>query len=215
MKPMLICIIGPDGTGKTTQAKMLVKKLNEAGIKCKYRWLRFYHLFCLPLLAIARLMGLSEVETLDTGRKIGYHYFYKSKTISSLYSILLFIDTLFFTIIKAYVPLKIFKKTIVCDRFVYDTLVDLMVSTRNYNIYSSIIGRLFLSLIPKNSKIIMLIADEKILRKRRDDVMHDKTLNLRIKLYKKLSEEFGILMINTNNLSINKVQERLIQAIKI
>lgn len=210
MKPKLICIIGPDGTGKTTQAKLLVERLRKEGINCEYRWLRFYHFLSLPLLALARLMGLSEVKTLSSGRKIGYHYFYKSKAISKLYPVFLFLDTLIFAILKVYIPIKLFKKTIICDRFVYDTLVDLMVSTGNYEIYNSIIGKLFVKLIPKNSKTIMLMADEDVLRQRRDDVREDKTLNLKIKLYRELSDEFGLPVVNAG-LSVDEVYLKIVE----
>lgn len=214
MKTKLICIIGPDGVGKSTQVKMLIDRLRKEGIKCEYKWLRFHHFFSLPLLAIARLMGLSEVKTLESDGKIGYHYFERSKTISILYPIFLFIDTLVFNTIKIYIPIKLFKKTIVCDRFVYDTIVDLMVSTRNYEIYKSKIGELFLSLIPKDSKVIMLVTDEEILKKRREDVMHDNTLNLRIKLYKKLAGEFGIPMIDAR-LPMEEVRKSLMRTLKL
>lgn len=212
--PRLICIIGPDGTGKTTQAKMLIDKLKKEGIDCEYKWFRFHHFFSLPLLALARLMGLSEVKTLKSGRKIGYHYFYESKVISSLYSMLLLLDTFIFALAKIYIPVKIFKKTIVCDRFVYDTLVDLMTSTGNYSIYNTTIGKLFVRLIPKESKIVMLIADEDVLRKRREDIMEDKALNLKIKLYKKLTQEFNIPMIDAS-LSVEEVQDNLMRVIKL
>jgi len=208
MKNRLICIIGPDGVGKTTQVKMLIDRLRKEGINCEYKWLRFHHFFSLPLLGFARLMGLSEVKTLKSGGKIGYHYFYRSKAISSLYPIFLLIDTLIFITNKIYIPMKLFKKTIVCDRFVYDAIVDLMISTGNYEIYKSKIGKLFLSLIPQNSRIIMLIANEEILRKRREDVMHDTTLNLKIKLYKKLADEFDILTIDAG-LSIEEIQKNI------
>jgi len=214
MKTELICIIGPDGTGKTTQAKMLIDRLKKEGINCEYKWLRFNHFFSLPLLGLARLMGLSKVKTLKSGKKVGYHHLYKSKAISSLYPIFLLVDTLIFTTIKIYIPIKLFKKIIVCDRFIYDTMIDLMISTGNYGMYGSGIGKLFLSLIPRNSEIIMLMVDEEILRKRREDVMYDKTLNLKIELYKKLAQEFNTPIIDAG-LPVEEVQENLMRAIKL
>lgn len=154
-----ICISGPDGTGKSTQVELLIDSLKEVGYHYEYRWLRFHHLLSLPLLAFARLIGLSEVKTLDSGEKIGYHYFYKSKIISFLYSILLLSDTAIYTTTKVYIPIYLFRKKIIYDRFIYDTLVDLMVSTGNYDIYKSNIGNLFLKLIPENTSAVMLIAN--------------------------------------------------------
>lgn len=210
----LICIIGPDGTGKTTQINLLIENLKEKGLNYEYRWLRFYHFFSLPLLGLARLMGLSEVKILNNGEKIGYHYFYKSKLISRIYPVLLFIDTVIFTLIKVYFPMKILGKNIACDRFIYDTLIDIMISTKDYNIYKSKLGKFFLSLIPKDCNIIMLIADEKALKGRREDVFYDKNLILKINLYEQLAKYFEIPVIKAE-LPVKKIQNKIFELINL
>ena len=67
MNSRLICLIGPDGTGKTTQAKALIDEFKKEGVICQYRWMRFLHFFSLPILAWARIAGLSEEIILPNG----------------------------------------------------------------------------------------------------------------------------------------------------
>lgn len=208
----LICLIGIDGSGKTTQAFLLVKKLRQLGINCIYKRFRFFHFFSLPLLAIARIKGLSKIISFDDGSKVGYHYFYRSTVISLLYPILLFIDIFFAFLIKIYFYMKFFRKTIVCDRFIYDTIIDIMVDTKNYNFYKTKIGHLFLRIIPKNTLFLMLLADEKVLKKRRKNILYDKTLTIRINLYKMFSKIFKINVINSEA-SIKDVHENVMRHI--
>ncbi|MDI6644164.1 MAG: hypothetical protein QME14_03825 [Methanobacteriaceae archaeon] len=210
MKNNLICISGPDGTGKTTQVNLLIKNLKEFGINYEYRWLRFQHFFSLPLLAFARLIGLSEVEKLENGDKIGYHFFYKSKIVSNIYILLIYLDTLFSTIFKVYIPIYIYRSHIACDRFVYDTLIDIMISTREYNLHKSIIGKLFICLIPKNSYILILITDENTLKSRRRDIRHDKNINLKIKLYKEIAKKYQITVFDAN-LAVNDINNQILR----
>lgn len=211
MNNKIISIIGPDGVGKTTQIELLISYLNEKGIKYESEWLRFNHMLSLPLLAIARLMGLSEIITLESGNRLGYHYFYKSKIISSLYAFLLFLDTMINTFFKVYIPVFIFKRNIIYDRFIYDTMVDLMVSTGIY-IGESFSGKLFLSLIPRNSISILLITDVETLRQRRDDVMYDKALEQKIDRYHKLSEKFNIPVVDANQ-PVENVHKEILKKI--
>jgi len=206
MKTKLICIIGPDGTGKTTQAELLTKKFQQDGVKCKYQWLRFYHFFSLPLLLVAKMMKLSEVVTLPSGKKVGYHYFWKSRFISTIYPILLLVDTFIIINIKVYFPLKFLKKRIICDRFIYDTIVDLMISTNNPNLLNTKIVGYFSRLIPKKSITFLLLSNEEILRERREDIKYDKLLKLKIDYYKILARFYNIITIKAD-LSIEDVQE--------
>ncbi|MDY6965775.1 MAG: hypothetical protein SVM80_07385 [Halobacteriota archaeon] len=211
-KPLLICIVGIDGSGKTTQANMLLESLREEGVSCRYTWLRFHHLLSLPILAYARAMGLSEMKTLDGGGRIGYHYFYRSSFVSNLYPFFLFADTLIFTTLKIHMPMILFGKTIACDRFIHDTIVDLMISTGDIEIYKSSIGKLFLKLIPKDARVVMLKVDENILIERRREIGQDKTLDKRIELYDRISDEFGLPVVDTKS-SIGEVHEELIKKV--
>jgi len=207
MRGELICLVGPDGVGKSTQAEILIDFFRKKGIEYDYKWARFYHFFSIPLLISARILGLSEFITLKDGAKIGYHYFYKSQMISFLYPYFLYMDILLFTITKIYLPL-INGKNIVCDRFVYDTIIDVMVSTNNQSFYKSKIAKMFLKLIPRKSTFIMLIADSDILRNRREDIKYDKTLDLKINYYSIVAKEFDIQYINASG-SIEEVNNIL------
>ena len=198
MPEKLICIIGPDGVGKTSQITTLISELNNGIDKYEYRWLRFHHLISLPLLAYARLIGCSDVQILENGKKIGYHYFSRSVILSKLYPLTLLIDTIIFTTIKLYVPLFLQNKKIICDRFTYDTIVDLMLSLESQTILDSKIVNLFTQLIPNKSQVILLLGDAQNLRSRRDDVKHDKSIERKIEYYNKISQKFHLTVLDAN-----------------
>jgi thymidylate kinase len=210
-KPAFICIIGVDGVGKTAHADRLRDKLKDDGIKCKSTWFRFYHFLSIFLLVYCKLVGLTVYET-KNGQRIGRHDFYKSRFISALYPLILFIDLLPMYIAKIYLPRR-FGYTIICDRFVYDTLVDLMVDLKDSEIHKKDLAKQYLSLAPKNTIVIHLDLDENIIRKRREDLKADSTLALRRRLYSKMCQDLDIITIE-NKKPIDEVQNEIAKYIK-
>jgi thymidylate kinase len=192
----LICIIGPDGSGKSTQCELLEEEFKRRDIKYEYRWFRFRHYLTLPLLAFARVLGLSEVEELEDGQRVGYHYFWRSRVISYLYPRLLFLDMLLGYFIDIRPSLLDESKTVIADRYVYDTLVHIAISTQNPTIHQSAIGRLFLRLVPTKSTTVVLLAEPETLRERRADVEHDATLDSKVEQYRRLSSDLGLDVID-------------------
>ncbi len=188
---MFICITGIDGVGKTTHVNLIIEHLRRKGIKCQYKWLRFHHFFSFPLLAFCRVMGYTRVSTLGDSQKCSYHEFYKSRFISSVYPWILFVDTFLFTTVKVYIPM-FFGISIVCDRFIYDTLIDLAVATKRTDIHKEFVGKLFLKLIPKNAHFVMLSLEKSIILLRRPELKNDLTFDERYALYEDLSSQFNI-----------------------
>jgi thymidylate kinase len=86
----------------------------------------------------------------------------------------------------------LFGTSIVCDRFVYDTLIDLSVATKDHEIYKKPVGKLFLKLIPKNALFIMLNLDKTTIFSRRSELKDDLTFDERYILYNSLSSHFNI-----------------------
>lgn len=211
IKPVLICIIGVDGVGKTTHAQKLTNRLKNEGVRCRYTWFRFYHFLSLLLLAYCRLVGLTVYKT-KNGQKIGYHEFYRSKMVSFLYPWVRFIDILPLYFAKIFLPLCL-KYTIICDRFIYDTLADLMIDLNDFHIYSKIIGKLYTRLIPKNTKAIVLDLDESIIRERRGDLVGDKSLELRRRAYHRIAEVFELSIVE-NKSEIEVAQEAIVREIR-
>lgn len=208
----LIAIIGPDGTGKTTQVNLLIDYFKSKGIECKSEWLRFHHFFSLPLLGFARIIGLSEIKIFIDGDTIGYHYFKKSKLISSTYPYFMLMDTLFFYFFRIYLPIKIQNNVIVCDRFVYDTLIDIALSVGDLQNFNKPYYKLFLKLIPKNSIIFVLIAKESEIISRRSDLYKDSFLMEKIFLYNEIAKRFNLRLVNASE-NILVIHEKLIASL--
>ncbi|MBA7544635.1 hypothetical protein ES705_36996 [subsurface metagenome] len=148
-------------------------------------------------MAYCRLAGLTKYKTIN-GIRYGVHEFYRSKFVSWIFPILQLID---FKIKKWLVFRKISKKlgfTIFLDRFAIDTLADLMVDTGRYDLHLKRIGKNFLKLIPYNTGIIVLIVNEKEIRKRKLDTLHDSHLSQKIEVFNILSKDLNLKVIDNN-----------------
>lgn len=103
----------------------------------------------------------------------------------------------------------LFGTTIVCDRFVYDTLIDVAVATKDHEIYRKPVGKLFLKLIPKNAHFVMLNLDKSTIFSRRPELRDDNTFDERYSLYSVLSSRFKI-KVERNYGNVNQVNSSIL-----
>lgn len=192
----IIYICGSDGSGKTTIIKELESSFIKQGYKTRHIWLRSPKIISKPLMAYCRIVGLTKYKTINNIR-FGKHEFYKSKFVSWLFPILQLIDVK----IKWYFEQKKIKndEIVLFDRFSLDTLADLMVDTRRMNLHKTWIGKEFIKQIPGNTEIIVLKVDEKNIRARKEDTRYDELLDYKVLVYKLLSEDLNIKVIDNNN----------------
>ncbi len=211
--PPIIYFTGLDGSGKTTFANMLAEDLWRQGWPVKVVWLRTSHYLSKPLLLYCRLVGLTEYENIN-GVRVGYHHFYRSKIISWLYVVLRGIDTWFDALFRVYIPARILGKTIICDRYIFDVLIDLIVDTHRSGMWNGILVRCLVILLPKESRILLIERDQSEIIACRDELRLSKTFRYRSGLYKELSNHFLVTVIKNDD-DVKKVYMRLVNTIFI
>lgn len=195
-QPNLIFITGVDGSGKSFITEKLIGELKKREIPVRHLWSRFNNIVTKPLLAFCRLIGLNYYET-KNGTRIGYHDFEKSKIISWCFIICQLVDIWIVTLVKIW-PQIITNNILVCDRGAYDTLIDVMVDTKNRSLGCSKIGEAFLLLLPRRHKVFFLQRDPKLIISSRPDVEVDKNFDLRRELYRFCAQRFNWLVVDNN-----------------
>ena len=192
----LIFIVGIDGSGKSFFTEQLISELRKRQIPAVHLWSRFNNITSKPLLGLCRLLGLNYYEK-HHGVLIGYHDFEKSKFISGLFVVFQIIDLWLVTVFRLW-PKMLGKKVLLCDRGAYDTLIDVMVDTKNRLLVNSFIGRAFVLPLPRNHKVFLLQRDPEKIFTSRQDVKIDKNFGLRYDLYRECAKTFGWTVIENN-----------------
>jgi thymidylate kinase len=203
LKASFIYITGSDGTGKTTQARRLYHALKAAGIPAEHLWLRFPFFFSAPLLAYARLRGLSYYETKGDIRQ-GYWEFYRSALLRILFPWTLYLDAFLAAQRRVRRPLQQ-GKVIVCERFVLDMLIDLSIALQDPDFHRKTPGRYFVELLPQNAQVFILDLDIETLRSRRADLALDRMLPDRLEGFKRLAKDMDLRVLSSSH-SIEKIQ---------
>jgi len=173
-----VAIIGVDGCGKTTQAKLLVEKLNKEGFKSIYvqpTYILFKFFTTKKKIPISpREIGTSKIKksTLDKLLicLIGYLYALFTYFIIKLWSI---------------------RSIVICDRYFYQFFYDLC-GIQSENI---------LKIFPKTDITFFLDGEVDIFYTRMDkfDKSTYKTYyETIIKFYRQLAEKYGFITINTD-----------------
>jgi thymidylate kinase len=190
-----IYLAGADGTGKSTQARLLIARLAREGVRWRHVWLRYPFFLSVPLLAYARWRGYSWREECD-GARHGYWAFGRSRLLRALLPWALLLDAALAALRVVYYPLWR-GCTVVCERFVIDMLVDLAVAFDDPALHARLPGRLYPRLIPRESAVICLDLDVATIRARRRDLASDRCLAARVAVYRRLAAERGLNALST------------------
>jgi thymidylate kinase len=205
--PRFVYITGCDGTGKTTQARLLLEQLQQQGVKVRHVWLRFPFLFSAPLLAFARWRGYSWSEVHGQVRH-GYWDFHRSRLMRSVFPWILWVDAAIATLWKVCLPLR-FGYTIVCERFVLDMLVDLSAGLRDAQFGLKLPGRLFFRLLPFDARVVCLDLDTQSICQRRRDLESDRALEMRLAIFRSLTTARGLAVVHNDEsvaVTLNKIR---------
>ncbi len=195
--PRCIHLAGADGTGKTTQARLILALLCKQGIRARYAWLRFPRLFCTPFLIYARLRGYSHQEVVD-GCRYGMWDFRASWLMANVFPWALLLDAFLIAMVRIYIPLWL-GYTPVCDRFVVDILTDLVTGLGDLRFDERIPGRLFLALLPRDSAVAVLDLAPNIAQQRCPELKGDRSQPLRRAVYLDIARRHGIAVISTED----------------
>jgi thymidylate kinase len=197
-KSTLICFTGIDGSGKTTLAKALVGYLESRGIPSCYVYGRLQPIILWPVFLVGRALFLRRKDMYRD--YVGYSQAKKglleNRVLSALYECLVLFDYFFQITMKIRLPLAI-GRDIVCDRYVYDTVITDLAVDLNYSQWG--IGkalRRYLWLFPKPDLVFLIDVPEEIANKRKDDVPSVKYLEERRRLYLQVGREHGMTILD-------------------
>lgn len=197
-KGKFICIIGIDGSGKTTQAKKLQMNLQKRGIKSKYVYGRVIPLFPRPFMYLGRKFFLkgSDIYTDFNNYSLKKKKVFSNRILSKTYQYFILFDYLIQVFVKINIPL-LFGLTLVSDRYAYDTIitdlsVDLGYSDENIK---NMLKTLF-KVIPVPDAVFLIDISEEIAFSRKDDVPDINYLRDRRSTYLKVANWYNMFIID-------------------
>jgi len=200
-KGYLIVFTGIDGSGKTTQANLLVESLNENGIDASYVWTRWEP--SLLRFLVNRWKNNNKSENINRlNRKVNVVRNIKNRFKNNPVFIWLWMGAFLFDYGIQIIP-KIHlallnKRFIVSDRIYYDSVVDQTVTFgRRIDWLLEHLDSLLVRIIfPKPDMVIYVDCPGEIAFARKDDAPNLKYLTDRREIYLKLADKYQWVRMN-------------------
>jgi len=196
-RTFLICLIGIDGSGKTTIAKLLVNSLRLNGYKCNYVYGRFRPKLSKPIVDLGKRLFLSNKNIYDSD-KYSYSKSEVAKKHSNfllIYQYIILLDYSLQLLFGIYLP-RMLGNSIVCDRYVYDTVINDIPKTSNSPyVLKNLLNRFF-KVAPSPDLTFFIDISEDIAYSRKDDTPSIEYLIERRKIYIWLAEEYNLAIID-------------------
>jgi len=191
--PRLICLIGVDGSGKTTLAKTFEKEANKIGLKYRYVWGNAQPIFIRPLRWLAHLTLLRDLDMQkdnDRYEKVKEAITTKHISLSRIYARILIIDYIIWLLLKIKFPL-FFGERIICDRYVFDVAVNLYFLDRNHFANVSKTIRSLFKYFPQPDLLYLLDVPISVAYERKEDIPSLRFLEKRQGIYRRIGGEFN------------------------
>src|SRR6059036_1631566 len=206
--PRVYAIVGPDGAGKTTIARGIVHRLAQRGIKTRIVWMRSPRIVTLGVLGILRMSRLAKTVRMGDHVDLRRH-----PRLLQLYAWSVTFDYFLGYFGKVTLSKRILRRTVLSDRFAWDTLVDLgLASGVDEGFLDLPPGRILLDLAKKHRSVLVTASSEELIR-RKPILSLDPRLARRLRLYAWFADRFGFGQVDSGTTSeaesVSQVSEYL------
>ena len=195
-KGRFFCLIGIDGSGKTTIAKMLAQE-ND---KWEYVHALYLTRLLWPFLWFGRTFLLCGKDKRSNPEEYSSS---KKKVVKGLrilngtYIVIALMDYLSQVFLEVYLPLK-FGVNLICDRYLYDTMINISMNTNYDAIKIDRLLTMWFKLFPKPDLTILLDLDEDVAWNRKNDIPSKYYLKERRELYLSLAKLKHFKVVDSN-----------------
>jgi thymidylate kinase len=204
----LICFFGPDGSGKTTMAKALARKLEDYCFNVRISWMRGTH-------TLASLLArfLSRFATFR-GSDNPYYGVSILNSAKRVWQLIEFISVLPILLTRFMLP-SLLGYTVIAERYVPDFLVWVSLTTRDECYLGRLEARFMLALSMKADARVYVTASEVELARRRSGEVDQKFLSRQIKLYDRLAKLIKAYKIDTTGRSVEETLDSLLSLVQL
>ena len=214
MFPRVIIFFGPDGSGKSTQVKLLTRYLRSEGQKVKKVWIRSPHSLAYLLSRLLIRIGFSRRVTNPYGHAQTILSLPNSPKFKIFWGLLELISVKPLVLLKVILPLFL-GYTIVAERYVPDTVVNIAYYAGNLDFLKSPTAMLFMRLVPRRSCLLHLDSNYSSILLRRGSIADAADfIEFQRTAYKTILSLVKAKSLNTSVLSIEQTFNEIKTAIR-
>jgi dTMP kinase len=214
-KGILVVFTGIDGSGKTTQAKLLVKDLKDRGVNVSYVWCRWEPLIIKPFI---RIWKQKKGRKWQENKAQSYRVMQRDKErmlrnpiYRSLWLFSFFIDYGLQIFLKIRIRL-LRKRLIISDRIFYDSIIDQAINLgkKRNGLLNSLDSFWIKIFFPEPDMVIYIDCPEEIAFSRKHDIFIPdmEYLKERRKLYMELVDRYGWIKID-GTLPVDEIADQI------
>jgi len=232
--PRVIAFFGPDGAGKSTQARLVIDYLRLKGFKVKRAWVRSTHTFAYLLWMIFYKLNLLEdrsglLKTMRLGFAISYLRESPYGAVSPItmsppilkgsfsrwiWATIEVISILPIIILQVYLPLLL-GRIVVAERFVVDSVASIAYFLGYENFSESWHAKFLLRLAPRGTFFVFIDADYETIFARRKHVAGPREYTeFHRRIFRRLAGVMGALHIDTSRLSVQETYKSIVSLLE-
>jgi len=204
----LICLFGPDGSGKTTLARALAERFKRKGMSVSVSWMRGTHTLASMLARFLSRLALFR------GSDNPYYGISIPESARRIWQLIEFISALPILLIRFMLPCLL-GYVVIAERYLPDFLVWVSLTTRDACYLRSLEARFLLALSKKADVRVYVTASETELTKRRSGEVNREFLMKQLKLYDKVAKLIRAYKIDTTERSIKEALNELLNLARV